>query len=169
MHKYAQATGALLAHRLGRIFEILGFTTWIVKGQNNGIDIKVYDYNGNIVIACEVLNWSPYTRLSKKRKRKIIRNLTQPEYSNARKVLIYTAMKDEAPLNDLWHIDIATLKIGKQVLPRYFHDFYAEKNQILDREIDSKYTTNLLATKLTTYIKALNLEANAQPIEIAIS
>jgi hypothetical protein len=35
MHKYAQSTGALFAHRIGRIFQILGFACWIVKGQNN--------------------------------------------------------------------------------------------------------------------------------------
>jgi hypothetical protein len=156
MHKYTQSTGALFAHRVGRTFKTLGLKTWIVKGQNNGIDIKVYNDN-TLAIACEALNWSPYTRLSEKRKQRIIDNLTKPEFADTTKVLIYTTMKDETVLDDLALHDIIPIKIGYQILPRYFHTYYAMKNQIDGRVIDSRETTNLLITKLSTFTKALRL------------
>jgi len=157
MHKYAQSAGALFAHRIGRIFEILGFTTWIVKGQNNGIDIKVY-HESNLILVCELLNWSPYTRLSEKRKAKLLNNLTRAEFSGARKVLIYTAMKDETVLNDLWLYDVETIKIGTQILPKYFHRYYAIKKQIVGRAIDSTESTNLVTEKLSAYIKDIRFD-----------
>jgi hypothetical protein len=168
MHKYAQSTGALLAHRIGRIFSNIGFASWVVKGQNNGIDIKVYR-NGTLIIVCEVLNWSPYTRLSNRRKRRIIRNLTQQEYANASKLLIYTTMKDENQLNDLWQYGILKLKIGNQVLPRYFYNFYSAKKQTESRKIDSKETTDSIKEKLTAYTQTLNPQTYPKPIELTIN
>ena len=157
MHEYAQSTGALLTNRIRQILEKLGFETWIVKGQNNGIDMKVW-YNGNLVMTCEILNWSPYTRLSKRRKRRIISNLTNPEYGICRRVLIYTAMKDETVLNDLWLNGITTIRIGSQILPKIFYDFYAHKNQVVGRQVDSKTTNSLIESRLSNFIERLRLE-----------
>jgi hypothetical protein len=157
MHEYAQSTGALLANRISNILEKLGFEAWTVKGQNNGIDMKVW-YKGNLVMTCEILNWSPYTRLSIRRKKRIIRNLTNPQHGISKRVLIYTAMKDETVIQDLPAHGISIVKIGCQILPKHFYKFYRNKNQTTCRQIDSIATNAIIEAKLRNFIDTLNLD-----------
>jgi len=94
---YTQSVGKLLPHRIGQIFQEEGFTSWIAQGQENDVDLKVFDDEGNLVIVGEILNWSKVSLLSEKRKNCIIRNLTA---YNCKKVLIYTIFENEYTLED---------------------------------------------------------------------
>jgi hypothetical protein len=111
MHEYAQSTGALLANRISDILEKMGFETWTVEGQNNGVDMKVW-YQDNLIMTCEILNWSPYTMLSNRRKKRIIKNLTNPKHGISKRVLIYTAMKDETVINYCQPKEFSSIKFG---------------------------------------------------------
>jgi hypothetical protein len=157
MHEYAQSTGALLANRISDILEKMGFETWTVEGQNNGVDMKVW-YQDNLIMTCEILNWSPYTMLSNRRKKRIIKNLTNPKHGISKRVLIYTAMKDETVIQDLPAHGISTIKFGCQVLPKHFYKFYKNKNQVVCRQIDSKATNAIIESKIRDFIGTINLD-----------
>ena len=64
---YTQSVGKLLPHGIGQIFQELGFKTWINSGQTNGVDLKVYDNQDNLLLVAEILNWSIGSLLSEKR------------------------------------------------------------------------------------------------------
>ncbi len=154
MPEYLQKTGRLLPHRIGQILEQLGFKTWINPKQNNGVDIKVWD-NEQLVLVGEILNWSPYTRLSENRVQHITDNLLDAAYDNCERVLIYTAMENEYALEDLEMMGITTLRIGNQILPRLFYNHYLARNQVKGRIIDSRTSTTLLKNRLTEHMQTL--------------
>ena len=151
--RYIQRSGKLLEHRLGQIFQELGFGTEIAKGQENGLDIRVFQ-NRSLVIAGEICNWSVRSSLNLKRKDNIINNLTG--YS-CKKVLFYTCLENEVTLADLPSYGIDLIKLDNQILPRYFYDFYAHKNQIVSRRIDSRETRQDIMSKLLEYLQSINL------------
>jgi hypothetical protein len=152
--EYLQKTGRLLAHRIGRLFTELGYKTWICKGQKNGVDLKLFDQNNNLILVAEILNWSPYTEMSNKRKNWIIQSLL--EYSCIR-LLIYTAMKNENTLKDLSLDSISVLERGYQILPKYFHQHYEARHQVVRRRIDSRETNLHIKSKLMEYLRCMNL------------
>ena len=154
-NEYTQKTGRLLAHRLWQQFTEQGHNTWICKGQNKGVDLKVLDCFGKEVIVAEVLNWSPKTNLSEKRKGNIIRNLLNYDCN---KVLIYTAMGNEKNLAELRLLGISTLKIGYQILPKQFYWHFEAKNQVEGRKIDSRETTAHIKARVLEYLQLLRLK-----------
>jgi hypothetical protein len=87
--EYRRKTGRLLAHRIGQQFTKLGYQSWINKGQSNGVDLKVWDSEDNLIIVAEILNWGLTTKLTYKRKRECADNLSKYKCN---KLLIYTAM-----------------------------------------------------------------------------
>ena len=133
--RYIQSLGKLLPHRIGQILEELGFRTSIATKQSNGVDLRVFDSQDNLILVAEILNWSSHTELSEKRKGNILSNLSQYSCS---KFIIYTALANEQVLNDLYRHKIILLKIGFQLLPKAFYDFYACRNQIEKRISDSE-------------------------------
>ena len=151
---YLQKTGRLLAHRLGQQFAELGFKTWICPGQNKGVDLKVYDSTGNLVIIAEILNWSIRTNLSRKRKNCIITNL---ERYDCHRALIYTAMGNQTELNELRIHGISVLEIGYQILPKCFYYFFEDKRQVIRRKIDSRETTLHIKSVISEYLESLRL------------
>lgn len=153
--EYMQKTGRLLAHRIGQQLQHFGYNTWICKEQNNGVDLKVYNLNGCLIFVAELLNWSPYTEMSNKRKRWIKENLKK--YS-CYKLLIYTAMKNQDMLNDLYKDSICILKLGYQILPKFFYKHYEAKNQVEGRSIDSKETTLHIKSQLLSFLESLTLQ-----------
>jgi hypothetical protein len=153
--RYTQAVGKLLPHRIGQIFREKGFTSWIAQGQENDVDLKVFDDEGNLIIVAEILNWTKVSLLSEKRKNCIIRNLTA---YNCNKVLIYTVFKNEYTLRDLQNHGISLIKIGYQLLPKDFYNFYAKKNQTESRKIDSKETKENIKSKIIEYLQSSNIE-----------
>jgi hypothetical protein len=150
LKKYMQKTGRLLAHRIGQCLQAIGYNTWICKGQRNGVDLKVSDLNGNLILVAEILNWSPYSEMSKRRKRWIIKNLSK--YPCTR-LLIYTAMKNESILDNLGKDGIYTLKLGYQILPKFFYHHFERKKQIVARRIDSRETYLHIQLSLSKFLE----------------
>jgi hypothetical protein len=155
MKEYTQKTGRLLAHRLGQISQQLGYTSWICKGQKNGVDLKLFDQDNNLILVAEILNWSCYTELSSERKNWIIKTLSQ---HSCNRLLIYTTMENENMLNGLSVYAISTLKLGYQILPKYFYSHYERKGQVERRRIDSWETSLNIKLKLKEYLQSLRLE-----------
>jgi hypothetical protein len=153
--EYTQKTGRLLAHRIGRIFQQLGYKTKICLGQRNGVDLKLYELDDNLILVAELLNWSPRTELSNQRKNWIIQNLS--EYS-CNRVLIYTAMARENMIDDLGIYGISILKLGDQILPKFFYHFFERKDQVINRKIDSRETSLHIKLELKEYLQSLKLE-----------
>jgi len=152
-YKYTQSVGRLLPHRISQIFEELGFKTWINSAQGNDIDLKVFFGNNTIVVA-EILNWSIGSILSEKRKSNIIKNLSK---YNCEKLLIYTILKDKN-LEDFNNNGISLLRIGYQLLPKKFYEFFLKIDQIESRRIDSKKTKEDIRSKVLDYLQSSNIE-----------
>jgi hypothetical protein len=150
---YQQKTGRLLAHRIGQQFNKLRYESWINKGQSNGIDLKVWDNEGNLIIAAEILNWGPKSYLCDKRKRSITTNLS--DYV-CNKVLIYTQMANEQALEGLEIENISMLKIGCQVVAKYYYRKLA-RTQVEGKQIDSRETTLLIKSKIREYLQSLSV------------
>jgi hypothetical protein len=153
-HLCNKCVGSLLQHRIGQILKELGFKNKIVKVEGNGVDLEVYDGRDHPILAGEILNWSPYSYMNDRRKNDIIGNLSK--YS-CRRVLIYAALKGEHQLDDLGIHGISKLRIGYQILPKYFYDHYAEQDNIESRRTDSRETRNEIKTILTNFLQSVGL------------
>ena len=154
-HLCNKRVGSLLQHRIGQIVKELGFKTKVAKVEANDVDIEVYDEEDNLILVGEILNWSPYSYLNNRRKNEIIRNLSR--YS-CRRVLIHAALEGDHLLDDLCLHGISTLRIGYQILPKYFYDHYAEQDKIESRRIDSRETRNEMKAELARFFKSVRLE-----------
>jgi len=155
---YTQSVGKLLPHRISQIFQELGFKTWINSGQTNGVDLKVYDNGNNLLLVAEILNWSIGSLLSEKRKNCIIENLL---CHNCKKVLIYTNFENEDTLENFSEYGISLLKIGYQLLPKYFYDFFRAKDEIISRKIDSKETKEDIGRKIVSFLVNSKIKVNS--------
>ena len=150
-----QKVGRLLPHRISQIMKELGYTQqsgyriWINPNQGNDLDIKVWKYN-KLVLVGEILNWSIVSILSKKRCNNIISNLS---IYNCHKVLIHTNPLNMSHWLKIHANGIDTLKVGYQILPKRFYDFFKSKKQITNRKIDSKKTKADITLKISKYLK----------------
>lgn len=149
-NEYNQKTGRLLAHRIGQIFEKLGYKSWICKGQKNGVDLRVYDRADKLILVAEIINWSCRSGMPEKRKGWIIQTLS--EYS-VNKLFIYTAIANEDILETLRIYDIDTLRIGFQILPKYFYLHFQKKDQVEKRRIDSEETSAFIESLIIKYMR----------------
>lgn len=149
--RYLQSLGRLLPHRIGQIFQELGFRCWIAKGQSNDVDLKLYDDKDNLLLVGEILNWSSHSELSGKRQNWIIDNLS---HYNCNRLLMYTTLENESALNRFDIYDISLLKIGYQLLPKSFYDFFVRKNQVEYRRIDSRETRKHITSRLMEYLQS---------------
>jgi hypothetical protein len=152
--RYFNCVGRLLPHRLGQIFKELGYQSSIAKGQSNGVDLIVTDGNKQI-LAAEIINFSVYSSLSNYRKNRIIQNLS--EYS-CKRLLIYSCIEDEGILKDLGIQGISALKIGYQLQPKYFYDFFEAKGQVTLREVDSRKTRQDIKAKIADFLQSVGVD-----------
>jgi hypothetical protein len=165
--RYYQSVGRLLPHRIGQIIKESGYTAkngykiWINPNQSNDVDFKIY-FNDNLVLVGEVLNWSIKSWLSEKRKSCIIKNLT---IYNCKRVLIYTVFSNEYLLKDFSSYGISLVKLGFQLLPEYFYSFYANKNQIEYRKVDSRETIDCIRSTIIQHLQSSRIEI--VPFEIS--
>jgi hypothetical protein len=148
--RYQDSVGALLPHRIGQIFKELGFDSWITQVQTNGVDLKVRDLEGHTILVAEIQNWSSHSGMARGKIEKKTSNLL--EY-DCEKLLIYTVFKNEDILADLSNQGIHTLKIGYQLLPRFFYEYFASKNQVEHRKIDSRETKQELRMLISKYLE----------------
>lgn len=158
-HRYAEAVGKLLPHRLGQILKSLGFDVELNNIHSNGVDMKVKDKDGNLVLVAEILNWSPRTGLAQSRKRSIIRNLE--EYDCVR-VLIYTAMENEYTLVSLLDRGIYLLSLDYQLLPLYFYWFFYLKDQVEKRIMDFILSSQCIKQKLISFLDTRGIRPDSQ-------
>jgi hypothetical protein len=149
--RYFRSVGRLLPHRLGQIFQELGYQTWICPGQSNGVDLIVFNEHDLILVA-EVLNFSIRTYLSNERKKSIISNLS--EY-NDRRLLIYSCLANENILDDFGLYGISLCKIGFQIQPKWFYDYFAERKKIILRRADSEETRQDIKAQITALLRSL--------------
>ena len=149
--EYRHKMGRLLARRISRVFSELGYYTIICLGQSNGVDLKVFDKNLNLIIVAEILNWGPTSNLDANQKSDIINNLSKYDCN---RVLIYTTMGNEYILEDLAANCIATVKVGYQILAKYYFYQWDEKKRY-GRKVDSRETNALLKLKLTQYLELI--------------
>jgi hypothetical protein len=158
--EYLQSVGRLSPHRIGQILKELnliedyGYRVWINPNQGNDVDLKVW-YNNSLILVGEILNWSAKSWLSKKRKSWIIKNLL--EYDCLR-ILIYTTFSNENLLEDLSLNGFSLLKIGYQLLPKSYYDFFAGKNEVENRERDSQVTRQDIKSKIIHHLQSFNGE-----------
>ncbi len=133
----------------------------IRKVEANGADLRVYNDEGNLIVVGEILNWSIRSYLNIDRKTEIINNLSE---HSCRRILIYTLMGDEHILEDFRLHEISTIRIGYQILPEYFYAFYAQKNQIKFRRIDSRKTTEDIRSLLRDYLRSIELKDHSRTL-----
>ena len=148
--KYLQSVGRLLPHRICQILKELNYEAEMSTKQSNGTDLKVW-YDGKLVLVAEVLNWSVGSYLSEKRSKNIKDNLNQ--YS-CPKVLIHTTLSNHE-VQKFADTDIIVFKIGYQLLPKYFYNFFREKNQVQQRRYDSKEIKEDLKMKIQTLMATI--------------
>ena len=163
--EYNQKTGRLLAHRIVQLFTVLGYKTWICKGQNKGIDLSV-SRDGKLVFVAEIVNWSPRSNLPAGRLNRIIRNLSA---YGCNRLFIYTAMGNEKVVDCLKLHGIRTLKIGFQILPEFFYQHFEAQGKVLGRRIDSRSTTKHVKSLLREYALSTSLSTMIMTDEDQIS
>jgi hypothetical protein len=147
-HIYFQTTGKLLPRRISQILQELGYKVWINPKQGNDVDLKVW-YDNELILVAEILNWSIKSRLSKKRRKKMISNLRQ---YHCDKVLIYTNL-NRKHLPRFSFNGICYIKIGYQVLPKSYYEFFQNREQITNRRIDSKIVKQDIECKIKEYLR----------------
>ena len=145
---YMQTTGKLLPRRIYQILRELGLRVWINPKQGNDIDLKVW-YDNSLLIAGEILNWSVKSLLSHKRQYKIVSNL---EEYDCRRLVVYTTL-DERSISIFAEEGIDVLRIGYQILPRHYYNFFLQKNQVENRRIDSAETKQEIRELLLNYLE----------------
>lgn len=139
-----------MPHRIGQIFRELGFSSWITNVQTNGVDLIVKDLEGHIILVAEIQNWSSHSGMARSKIEKKKSNLL--EY-NCEKLVICTVFKNEDILADLCNQGIHTLKIDFQLLPKFFYEYFASKNQVEHRKIDSRETKQELRLIISKYLE----------------
>jgi len=152
---YNQCVGMLLPHRIGQILKELEFRTQVFGVETNGVDIKVFDNDNRLILVGEMINWSIGSYLNNSRITKIINNLS--EYQ-CKRLLVYAAPRGEHLLENLGNHSISKLKIGYQLLPKYFYDHYAKRNQVFLREIDSRITRQDIKSKIAKCLQSSGIE-----------
>lgn len=155
---YDKCVGKLLPHRIGQILKELGFRTRIFEVEENGVDIKVFDNDNRLILVGEIVNWSHRSYMNNSRITKIISNLS--EYQ-CQRLFIYTAIGGESLLKNLDDYGIPKLKIGYQLLPKFFYDHFAKKDQVILREIDSRITRRDIKTKVGKFLQSSAIEITA--------
>jgi len=150
-YDYCQNVGRLLPQIIARILGDLGFRIWVNKEQNNGVDLKVFDEEDNLVFVAEIINWSRFSIMPEGRRSWIISNLSK---FDCRRVFIYTTFFNENILDDFCSKGISLLKIGYQVLPEEYYQHYERKGETLSRRTDSEETKQDISSKIIHFLQS---------------
>ncbi len=118
----------MLPRILAVVFSGFGFCVRVNPVEGNGVDLWVYE-DSELVLAIEVLNWSIRSRLSNKRKGKIIDNLSRYKCN---RVLVYSVPNSNVD-EEFAKKSVDTLCIGFQLQPRKFYKFFEERRQVIRR------------------------------------
>jgi hypothetical protein len=149
--RYRRSLGKLLPHRIGRILDKVGFTTKVSFGQSNGADIKAWIAN-KLVLVIETKNYNVRTKITDELLENTVENLQAHPYS--KKYFIYTQMANEEVLDYLRENGINVLKLGYQLLPRWYYYSILPSNRCY-RMIDSSLTSKEIKQKLYPMIHSV--------------
>jgi hypothetical protein len=152
--RYRRALGKLLPHRIGQILEKMGFKVKLSFGQSNGVDIKVW-LNRKLVLVIETKNYNLRTKITDELIENTITNLE--EHPCCKKYFIYTQMANEEVLDRLNQQGIHILKIGYQLLPKWFY-YSIEPKYRCYRKIDSSDTSREIGRKIYPMLHSIMLE-----------
>ena len=144
--EYARTVGELLPTILTEILLDLRFNVIVKSQRANGVDMKIY-FGDSLFAVAEVLNWSIGSRLTVKRRDKIIENLN--EFS-CHKILVHTV-----PLINLHGIQehgIQRIEIGYQILPEEYYNFYSARRQTIRRKADNPIVRAEIANKVMLHL-----------------
>jgi len=152
--EYCKIVGDILPRLLARIFCELGFRPLLNARQTNGVDIEAYR-DDSLVLVGEILNWSISSRLSNKRKDKIVENLCM--YSDSCKRVLFHSV----PMSNIDDVfsenNIDLVCFGFQILPQDFFNFFLEKDQVIRRKQLNRETMNLVKNRVLNYLRANRL------------
>jgi len=116
------------------VYEELGYQVEVSRTQGNGVDLKVKDKRGNLILVAELWNWRYGSNPHWKRLKKVLENLT--DYQCIR-VLIISTMKEpyRSQLISLCKINqILYVELGKQINP--FAACFTEEERKIYRIVD---------------------------------
>lgn len=152
--EYCKIVGDILPHLLARIFRELGFRPLLNARQTNGVDIEAYR-DDSLVLVGEILNWSISSRLSNKRKDKIVENLCMHSDSCKRVLFHSVPMSNIDDVFSENNIDL--ICIGFQILPQDFFNFFLEKDQVIRRRPLNRETKHIVRSKIERYLRLIML------------
>jgi hypothetical protein len=168
-NRYFRCTGRLLECRIGQAvserMRALGYRwgvkVWVNPSQQNGLDLQVW-LGTRLIIVGEILNWWRKCWVSKKRLSNIIKNLTTRIPPDCFRLLVFANVaNEEALLARLERMrpkyNIVAIKLGYQLLPKHFFNFFRTRNQAELRKIDSRETTKDIMEKVSRVLNPANL------------
>jgi Holliday junction resolvase len=155
--EYCKIVGETRVDNISKILKDLGFHVDVRKIENDDVDILVYK-NDKLVLVIEVLNWRKDVYMDYKRVKSIIQNLSNPQYSNARKLLIHSFRKNiKNQLCYFQNLNIDLLEVGFQTQPPQFYKFFKSKGQADGMRPNNSKTRELERKKLVGYLQQKGL------------
>jgi hypothetical protein len=151
--EYCKFVGKTRVDNISKILKDLGFTVIVRKIENNDVDILVYK-NDKLVLVVEVLNWRKNVYMDYKRVKSIKQNFSNPKYSDARKLMIFSFRKNiENQLRYFERLNIDLLEVGFQTQPTQFYKFFKRQEKANDMRPNNRRTKQLEKKKLTAYLE----------------
>jgi Holliday junction resolvase len=155
--EYCKIVGETRVDNISKILKDLGFHVDVRKIENDDVDILVYK-NDKLVLVIEVLNWRKDVYMDYKRVKSIIQNLSNPQYSNARELLIHSFRKNiKNQLCYFQNLNIDLLEVGFQTQPPQFYKFFKSKGQADGMRPNNSKTRELERKKLVGYLQQKGL------------
>ena len=155
--EYCKIVGETRVNNISKILKDLGFNVVVRKVEDDDADILVYR-NNDLILVIEVLNWRENVYMDYNRVKSIIQNFSNPEYSNARKLLIFSFRKNvENQLRYFQSLNIDLLEVGFQTQPAQFYKFFKSKKHADGMRPNNSRTRELERKKLVGYLQQKGL------------
>jgi Holliday junction resolvase len=155
--EYCKIVGETRVNNISKILKNLGFNVDVRKIENDDVDILVYK-NDELVLVIEILNWRENVYMDYNRVKSILQNFSNPEYSNARKLLIFSFRKNiENQLSYFQAQNIDLLEVGFQTQPTQFYKFFKSKGNADGMRPNNSKTRELERKKLVGYLQQKDL------------
>jgi Holliday junction resolvase len=155
--EYCKIVGETRVNNISKILKDLGFNVVVRKVEDDDADILVYR-NNDLILVIEVLNWRENVYMDYNRVKSIIQNFSNPEYSDARKLLIFSFRKNiENQLRYFQSLSIDLLEVGFQTQPAQFYKFFKSKGNADGMRPNNSRTRELERKKLVGYLQQKGL------------
>jgi Holliday junction resolvase len=155
--EYCKIVGETRVNNISKILKDLGFNVVVRKVEDDDADILVYR-NNDLILVIEVLNWRENVYMDYNRVKSIIQNFSNPEYSDVRKLLIFSFRKNiENQLRYFQSLSIDLLEVGFQTQPAQFYKFFKSKGNADGMRPNNSRTKELERKKLVGYLQQKGL------------